>query len=159
MGESAPSHYHVVRATSVMALGGLALMAGVVFIAMLVARSVRGDGTAWSVLWWVLVTLAVVLAVGLLRALWRLARPPVGIRLDDHGYQVDTLVGAGIRSAAWRDVSRVETVDRADEVGVVVHLHNGSTTRIVARMVAEPPLVWLRDFDTRLNRAHGQRRL
>ena len=159
MPESSPSRYHVVRATSVMALGGLALMAGVLFLAMLVVGVVRGDGPLWSVLWWVLVALAVVLAIGLVRALWRLARPPVGIRLDDTGYRIDALVGAGTRSALWRDVSRVESVDRAGEVGVVVHLNDGSTTRIVARMVAEPPLVWLRDFDTRLNRAHGQRRL
>ena len=159
MGESAPSRYHVVRATSVMALGGLALMAGVVFLAMVLFSSVRGDGTGWSVAWWVLVALAVVLAIGLVRALWRLVRPPVGIRLDDTGYRVDALVGAGTRSARWREVSRVESVDRAGELGVVVHLHDGSTTRIVARMVSEPPRVWLRDFDTRLNRAHGQRRL
>jgi hypothetical protein len=142
-----------------MALGGLALLAGVLFLAMLVVNEVRGDGTVWSVLWWVQVVVAVALSIGLLRALWRLARPPVGIRLDATGYAVDSLVGAGTRAAAWTDVVRVESVDRGGEVGAVVHLRDGTTTRIVARMVAEPMPTWLRDFHIRLDLAHGQRPL
>jgi hypothetical protein len=83
----------------------------------------------------------------------------VGIRLDERGYMIDPLVGAGVRAATWTDVVRVEAVQRAGEAGAVVHLRDGGTTRIVARMVAEPSGTWLRDFDARLNRAHGQRRL
>jgi hypothetical protein len=154
-----PSRYHVVRAASAMALGGLAVMAGVLFLVLLLVTSVRGEGTAWSVLWWTLVTCGVVLGLGLLRGLWRLARLPVGIRLDERGYMIDPLVGAGVRAATWTDVVRVEAVQRAGESGAVVHLRDGGTTRIVARMVAEPSDTWLRDFDARLNRAHGQRRL
>jgi hypothetical protein len=159
MSAEEPSRYHVVRAASAMALGGLAVMAGGLFLVMLVVSQVRGNGTGWSVLWWVLVTAGVVLGVGLLRALWRLARPPVGIRLDERGYTIDPLVGAGVRSAAWSDVVRVEAVQQAGQAGAVVHLRDGGTARIVARMVAEPSGRWLRDFDARLNQAHGQRRL
>jgi hypothetical protein len=159
VSQSAPSRYPVARATTVMALGGMAVIAGVLVVALAVVRAVRGDGAAWSVLWWVVVVLAVAAGVGLLRALWRLARPPVGLRLDDAGYTVDPSAGAGVRSAAWSDVARVAVVEGPGERGAVVHLGDGRTTRVVARMLAGDPRTWLEDLDARLDRAHGQRRL
>jgi hypothetical protein len=142
-----------------MALGVLLLPTGAVFLAMLLVDTLRGDGGFWSVLSWVLLVIGVVLLVGVVRALWRIARPPVALTLDDQGYRLAALAGAGAMAASWRDVRRVESVDRSGEVGVVVHLHDGRTTRIVARMVSEPMATWVADLDDRLNRAHGQRRL
>lgn len=157
MHAEGPTRYHVARATTAMALGGLAVLAGVLFLGMLAFSEVRGRGTLWSVLWWVQIAVAVVLSCGLLRALWRLARPPVAIRLDEIGYVIDPLVGVGTRAAAWTDVVRVDSVQGADS-GVVIRLRDGSSTRVVARLVAEPALSWVGDVDSRLNRAHGQGR-
>ena len=159
MNKQAVSRYHVVRATAVMALGGLAVLTGVLFLAMLGVRALRDNARFWDILWWILLVLAVILALGLLRALWRVVRPPVTLTLDDEGYQVDALVGAGTMEASWSDVMRVESVERNGDTGVVVHLRDGGTTRIVARMLAEPMGTLLADLDTRLNRAQGQHRL
>jgi len=142
-----------------MALGGLTVLAGLVFLGLLLLGPARDDGLLWSLLWWALALAGTGIAVAVVRTGWRLIRPPVALALDDSGYRIDPLAGAGTRVARWVDVARVEAVDRRGEVGAVLHLHDGTTSRVVARMVAEPMPTWLADFDTRLNRAHGQRRL
>jgi hypothetical protein len=158
VSEETVSRYHAVRATAVMALGVLAVLTGLLFLAMLGVRALRDEGRVWEVLWWVLVAVGVLLVLGLLRTLWRVLRPPVALTLDDEGYRATALVGAGTMAGHWKDVVRVESVERSGDVGVVVHLRDGRTSRIVARLLAEPMATLLADLDVRLNRAHGRRR-
>ena len=113
MSPNAPSRYHVVRATAVMALGVLLLPTGAVFLAMLLVDSLRSDGGFWSFLWWVLLVIGVVLVAGVVRALWRIARPPVALTLDDQGYRLAALAGAGAMAASWRDATRAARVRRS----------------------------------------------
>jgi len=153
------SRYHLARGASVMAFGGSALLCGVAFLAGVVLDRVTDDGAGWVVVRAGLLVIAAVFLVGLLRALWRLLRPPVALTLDDDGYTLARTVGAGIRAAGWKDVAKVESVRSDRSTVVVVRLRSGDTTRIPASLVEEPLRDWTTDLDERLNTAHGQRRL
>lgn len=154
------TRYRGVPAAAYLAFGGTALLAGGCVVALVIVDHWRDDRTILDALFWVLVALGIVLAVGLIRAAIQIARQPTVLRFDATGYRVSRQSGAkGVRRAEWREVERVRT-DRVDGRDcVVIQLTTGATTNIPLAAVATPRTEWLADLDDRLNKAHGQRRL
>jgi MFS family permease len=156
----AVTRYRGVPAAAVLAFGGVALLAGGCVVALVVTDRWRDDSTAVAVVFWALVVVGIVLAVGLVRAAVQIVRPPIVLRLDSTGYRVSRRSGAtGVRRADWRSVERVRTEQRDGRDRVVIQLTTGATTEIPASALATPRTEWLGDLDARLNKAHGQRRL
>ena len=156
----AVTRYRGVRAAAVLAFGGVALLAGGCVLALVLTDRWRDDSAAVAVVFWTLVVIGVVLAVGLVRAAIQMVRQPTVLRLDPTGYRVSRRFGAtGVRRADWRSVERVRTERRDGRDWVVIQLTTGATTEIPAGVVATPRTEWLADLDARLNKAHGQRRL
>lgn len=156
----AVTRYRGVRAVAVLGFGGLALLAGIDVLALVITDRWRDDNGLATAAFWVLAAIGVVLLAGIVRAVVQIVRQPTVLRLDAAGYRVGRQSGStGVRRAAWSEVERV----RRDQVDgrecVVLQLRTGGSTQIPVRSIAAPRQEWLAELDTRLNRAHGQRRL
>lgn len=95
-----------------------------------------------------------VLAAGYL-----LTRRPWVVRLDDRGYQVRLVRGAGVQQARWTDVEDAVATTVAGERCVVLRLRDGRTTTVPVRLLAARPDGFVADLQEHLNRGHGYRRL
>jgi hypothetical protein len=104
----------------------------------------------------VVVVLAVlaVLLTGLL-----LTRAAAVVRLDDAGYRVRFVRGAGVRQASWKDVEDVVASTIAGERCVVLRLRDGRATTVPVDVLAGPTEDFVRTLQQHLNRGHGYRRL
>lgn len=152
--------YRGVRVAAVLSFGGLAMLAGVDVLALVLADRWRGDNGLATAAFWVLVAIGIVLLAGLLRAVIQIVRQPTVLRLDATGYRVGRQSGAsGVRQATWHEVERVRRDHHDGREQVVIQLRTGGATKIPVRAIAAPRQEWLDELDTRLNRAHGQRRL
>ena len=101
----------------------------------------------------VLVVVAVVVT-GL--ALTRLT--PV-VHLDDAGYRVRLLRGAGVRAARWRDVEDVVTATVHGHDCVILRLRDGRTTTLPVAVLDAPRAVFVDDLRAHLDAGHGSRRI
>jgi len=88
-----------------------------------------------------------------------LTRNGTVVRLDDEGYQVRFVRGAGVKQARWKDVEDVVATTVADERCVVLRLRDGRTTTIPVRALAGSPDAFVKDLQVHLNKGHGYRRL
>lgn len=131
------------------ALAGLGL---VVFIATLAVALLGLPATALTVT--LVGVVVVLLAVGFL-----LTRKPWIVRLDQQGYQVRFVRGAGVQQARWKDVEDAVATTVAGERCVVLRLRDGRTTTVPVRLLATDPDQFVTDLQTHLNRGHGYRRL
>lgn len=106
-------------------------------------------------------TLVVVLAVvtSLVVAGLALRRGPAVVRLDDVGYRVRLLRGAGATRARWTDVEDVVTATVAGERCVVLRLRDGRTSTVPVRVLATDADNFVKDLQGHLNRGHGYRRI
>jgi hypothetical protein len=154
------SVYLISRAHTVAVLGRFATAAGIfVVAATLVAALV--DGLPDPLAGVLLVSIAVAVALTGIAAL-RVLRPAVLLRLDDTGYRVHGLRGAGPRSATWTEVARVRRERLVPGSCIVLTLAGGARTVVPLRLLdgggtAADRLV--ADLSARLDAAHGQRRL
>lgn len=154
------TRYRAVRASAVLAFGGLALLAGVDVLALMVADRWRGDHALVDVAFWTLVAAGLLVVAGLVRAVAQIVRQPTVLRLDSTGYRVGRQSGStGVRRARWSEVERVRRERRDDREYLVIQLRTGATTQVPVRAIAAPRQEVFAEFDARLNRAHGQRRL
>ncbi len=96
----------------------------------------------------------VVLATG-----WLLRRRASVVRLDESGYQVRWVRGAGVAHGRWKDVEDVLATTVAGERCVVLRRRDGSTTTIPVDILAGSADDFVRDLQQHLNRGHGYRRL
>lgn len=147
------SDYRIAQPLVVRLLGTLlvALGALVVLLAVLVEladlpSAVLGAGMALSVL-------AFLVGGGLL------LRGGVVVRLDDIGYRVRFVRGAGVPQARWADVEDAVATTVAGERCVVLRLRDGRTTTIPVRMLSGSVDAFVRDLKAHLDRGHGYRRL
>ncbi|MDX6324955.1 MAG: hypothetical protein QOK15_1309 [Nocardioidaceae bacterium] len=150
------TEYRFARGLVVRALG--LLLVGLGLLLLLVA--VGGAALGWprDVLTVVLVVTTAAVVVLALTGL--LVRRRVGVvRLDDEGYRVRLLRGAGTMQARWRDVEDVVTADLRGTRGVVVRLRNGTSTSIPVAVLDADPAQFVEDLRGHLDRAHGYRRL
>ncbi len=156
---SSPTDYRLARAPGVLVLGRLAagtglLVGGTVVLSTLVDLSRP-----------VVVALAVLLGVaGLLTAAAavRVLRPPVLLHLDDAGFRLRVLRGAGPASVQWADVEGVRRERLTPGPCLVFALSRSRRTVLPLHLLDGGPAAADRldaDLRSRLDRAHGQRRL
>ena len=81
------------------------------------------------------------------------------VRLDEAGYQVRLLRGAGVTRARWRDVEDAVTMEVAGHDCVVLRLRDGRTTSIPVRVLDVSEERVVADLAGHLDRGHGYRRL
>jgi hypothetical protein len=131
---------------------GVALaLAGVIVVAAVLGGLLFSWPTA-------VLTTAVVLSglavAALALALTRLA--PV-VRLDEVGYEVRWVRGAGVKQGRWKDVEDVVATTVADARVVVLRRRDGQTTTIPVGILAGSADDFVRDLQQHLNRGHGYR--
>lgn len=88
-----------------------------------------------------------------------LTRKLTVVRLDDAGYRVRLVRGAGVMQARWTDVEDVVATVVAGERCVVLRLRDGRTTTIPVRALAASADDFVRDLQQHLNRGYGYRRI
>lgn len=81
------------------------------------------------------------------------------VRLDEAGYRVRFVRGAGVPRARWTDVKDVVTTTVAGAPCVVLRLHDGRTTTIPVELLAVDREQFVRDLQDHLDRGHGLRKL
>jgi len=101
---------------------------------------------------------AVVAAVLVLAGVAALRRRVV-VRLDEGGYRVRSVRGAGVREARWKDVEDVTAPTLRSQRCVVLRLRDGRTTTIPVDVLAGRPDAFVRDLQQHLDAGHGYRRL
>ena len=128
---------------------GLLVLLLTVLVVAVVRRHVGGAG--------VVVGLAVALLLGLCAV--AAVRRAVVVRLDDSGYQVRLVRGAGVHRAGWKEVDDVAATTVAGDRCVVLRLRDGRTTTIPVDVLAGSSEDFVRDLQQHLNRGHGYRPL
>lgn len=81
------------------------------------------------------------------------------VSLDEHGYRVRMVRGAGVKEAAWEDVEDAVTARLRDTDCVVLRLRDGRTTTIPLAAVAGERDAFVADLRGHLRRGEGLRPL
>lgn len=101
------------------------------------------------------VVIAVVIAVVVLGYL--LSRRWYVVRLEEVGYQVRFVRGAGAKNARWVDVLDLATATVAGSRCAVLRLRDGRTTTIPVDLVEGDPEEFVRELSRWLNAGNGYR--
>lgn len=80
------------------------------------------------------------------------------VRLDDLGYRVRFIRGAGTTQARWADVASVDTAQVGGARCVVLNLRDGQTTTIPVDLVAGGANALVEDVRSRLAKGSGRAR-
>jgi hypothetical protein len=100
----------------------------------------------------------VVLAAGGVVALGLVAtRGVVVVRLDEAGYRIRFVRGAGVRQGSWTEVEDVTTATVAGERCVVLRLRDGRTSTVPVSLLAGRTEDFVDDLRDHLDRGHGYR--
>ena len=83
-------------------------------------------------------------------------RTPV-VRLDETGYRVRLVRGAGVTQAGWREVEDVVAATRRGIACVELRLSDGRTTTIPVAALEADTGAFVQDLRGRLQRGHGLR--
>lgn len=148
-----PSDYRLSQPVVVRMMGALLVLLGVVVLLMTLGVGVLGVPTV------VLSVGIVLVALLLLAAALVLTRGVTLVRLDDAGYRVRFVRGAGVQEARWTDVEDVVATTVAGERCVVLRLRDGRTTTLPVRLLRASPEAFVKDLQGHLNRGHGYRRI
>jgi len=95
-------------------------------------------------------------AVVAVLALLLLRLAPV-VRLDDVGYRVRWVRGAGVREGRWKDVEDVVATTVQGARCVVLRHRDGRTTTIPVDLLSGSVETFVDDLREHLNRGHGYR--
>ena len=148
-----PSAYRFSRALLVRSVGALLVLLGLLVVSLAVLVLLLDlPGTVLTVG----VVAAVVLVVAAALAASRLTTVLV---LDETGYRVRLLRGAGTRAARWREVEDAVTMTIAGHDCVVLRLKDGRTTTIPVDVLETSPEALFEELSRRLDKGHGYRRL
>jgi hypothetical protein len=101
----------------------------------------------------------VLLVAAVLLSGWLLRRRAAVVRLDEVGYQVHWVRGAGVNRGRWKDVEDMLATRVAGERCVVLRRRDGSSTTIPVSILAGNADDFVRDLQRHLNRGHGYRPL
>lgn len=148
-----PSDYRLSQPVVVRMMGALLVLLGVVVLLMTLGVGVLGVPTV------VLSVGILLIALLLLAAALVLTRGVTLVRLDDAGYRVRFVRGAGVQQARWTDVEDVVATTVLGERCVVLRLRDGRTTTIPVRLLRTSPEAFVKDLQGHLNRGHGYRRI
>lgn len=106
--------------------------------------------------------LVVLLVVGLLGlaalSAWLRSKAFV-VRLDQDGYEVGMVRGAGVKWAQWSEIEDVVTASPRDIPCVVLRLHDGRTTTIPVEALEVDREQFVRELKAHLDRGQGLRPL
>ena len=119
-------------------------------------------GLGVAVLSWptgVLSIAVVVAAVAVVVVAVVLSRAATVVRLDEDGYVVRWIRGAGVNEGRWKDVEDVAAATVEGERCVLLRRRDGSTTTIPVGILDRPAEVFVQDLQQHLNRGHGYRPL
>ena len=139
-----------VRATQRVALrlGLVPQFAGLILLVVALAVSVAfsGGGTASLVI-------AAVAGISLLLGMLLMWLRPWLLRIDQDGYRVRFVRGAGVTSARWTDVTEAVTAVLLESRCLVLRLNGGQTIIPVDLLDADPDEI-VRTIRSRLSEAH-----
>lgn len=107
----------------------------------------------------VLLVAAALGLVGVPVAGWLLWRGARVVTLDDDGYRVRWVRGAGVRAAGWREVEDAVTADVGGIDCIVLRLKDGRTTSVPVAALAVDRDAFVADVREHLRRAEGLRPL
>jgi hypothetical protein len=140
----------IVRMTGIgfVAVGLVVLFWAGVVVALSLPGAALSAGLVVGVVLWLLV----------LGGLATLRRRDV-VRLDETGYRVRFVRGAGVRQAPWKDVEDVTAPTIGGQRCVLLRLRDGRTTTVPVDVLAGSSDAFVRDLQQHLNRGHGYRRL
>lgn len=145
------SDYRLAAPVAVRMMGALAVAAGL----LVVLAAVLVGLFSWPrAVLSVVVVLAVVLVVG---GGFILRRRTTVVRLDDEGYRVRFVRGAGVAQGRWKDVEDVLATSVGGARCVVLRRRDGSTTTIPVGIVERGETAFVQDLQQHLNRGHGYR--
>lgn len=133
---------------------GAALVASGLLLGLLAAVAAVLD---WSSMVTLLVAVGLWAAVAVL-ALLLLRLAPV-MRLDEVGYRVRWVRGAGVREARWQDVEDVVASTVAGARCVVLRHRDGRSTTIPVDLLSGPVEAFVADLRAHLDRGRGYRPL
>lgn len=97
---------------------------------------------------------ALVGVAGVVVAGWLVTRAYV-VRLDDSGYRVRWVRGAGVKQATWREVAEAAATTTHGVRVVVLRLTDDRTTTIPVQVLAGDPDDFVRDLREHLRRGEG----
>ena len=106
-----------------------------------------------------LVLLAVLGLVAVFGVGYVLTRRTYVVHLDDDGYRVRLIRGAGVTEARWKDVEEVAAAMPRGIACLVIKLHDGRTTTIPVTAVAADRDDFARDVREHVSRGEGLRPL
>ncbi len=156
--------YRFARAHTVGVLGRTAVVAGLVVLATVligVVTAAVGGNLPDLLIAGLLVVMAVAVVLTVVAAA-RVLRAPTLLRLDQTGYHVRGLRGAGPTLASWTQVSRVRRERLAPGTCLVLSLDDGGRTVVPVRLLEGGSAAADQlesELRGRLDRAHGQRPL
>jgi len=130
------------------AVGVLVLVWAGLAVALSLPGALLSTGLLVAVVLWLLVLGGVV----------ALRRGDV-VRLDEAGYRVRFVRGAGVRQAPWKDVEDVTAPTVEGQRCVLLRLRDGRTTTVPVDVLAGSSDAFVKDLQQHLNRGHGYRRL
>ncbi len=134
-------------------MGGVLVLAGLLVLAAGLLVALAGLPTA------VLSVGLVVAVLGFLATGLLLTRGASVVHLDEAGYRVRWVRGAGVRQARWTDVEDVAATTVAGQRCVSIRLRDGGTTTVPVDVLAGSSDGFVRDLQQHLNRGHGYRPL
>jgi hypothetical protein len=149
--QAVSSDYRLATPLLVRLMGVALVLAGLLVLAVLVLGAALGWPTTVLSVAVVVVVLGVVAGAVVLR---RLA--PV-VRLDDLGYEVRWIRGAGVRRGRWKDVEDVVATRVADDRCIVLRRRDGSLTTVPVDILSASTEQFVDDVRAHLNRGHGYR--
>lgn len=148
------SDYRLAPAVIVRMAGSAIALLGVAVL--LVAGFGAALGWPSSVLATTLLVAAAVVVSVLLGALV-IARRATVVRLDETGYRVRWVRGAGVTEGRWRDVEDAVATTVGTARCVVLRRRDGQGTTIPVDILAASGDEFVRDLQQHLNRGHGYR--
>jgi alpha-beta hydrolase superfamily lysophospholipase len=122
---SPASTFYRLAPSLVARLTGAALVVAAVAVLVVTVVAALAHTAFWPV-----VLVAAVSLVGVGGLAWWASRRAYVVRLDEVGYEVRLLRGAGVRRARWADVAAISTAERSGVACVVVALRDGRTTAL-----------------------------
>ncbi|CAN5637019.1 hypothetical protein BH11ACT8_BH11ACT8_09850 [soil metagenome] len=147
--DPAPSIYRLAPAVAAR-LVGLGFVALAVLAFGLTVLAVRTSLSPDLIIVFLVVGLLAVIGVG------NLLRSRYGVRLDDVGYSVRLVRGAGVKDGLWSEVTEAAAGRPRDVPCVVLKRTDGTTTSIPVGLLAVDCDAFAADVRARLDKASGR---
>jgi len=150
---SEPREYGLAPQLRARLMGAFLALVGVTLLVMtvvVVALRLPGD---------VLSAVVIAVVVGIFTLAFFLGRRWYVVRVDDTGYRVRFVRGAGETQARWTDVEDLTTAVVAGSECVLLRLRDGRSTTIPVALIEGDQEEFVDELQRRLDAGHGYRRL